>query len=71
MQYQGNTFEVIDAWSVLSVVAMLIALTNGSSCNVDGKYDTILCSDKTGLETSIMLGQTKIGRENRFDDDED
>jgi hypothetical protein len=73
-KYQGDAaLKVIDAQSVLSVVAMppLPLTTTEVSCNVDGKYDNLFyVGNKPGLETMHYAGADKdMGGEEQNDDD--
>ena len=75
-KYQGDAaLKVIDARSVLSVVAMppLPLTATEISCNVDGKYDNLFyVGDKPGLETMHYAGADEdMGGEQNVDDDED
>ena len=77
-RYQGDAaLKVIDAQSVLSVVAMPpLPLTAAKILhNMDGKYDNLhYVGDKPGLETMHYAGTDKdMGgeEEQNVDDDED
>ena len=76
-KYQGDTaLKVIDAWSVLSVVAMppFPLTATEVSCNVDGKYDNLFyVGNKPGLETMHYAGADEDmgGEEQNVDDDKD
>jgi hypothetical protein len=77
-KYQGDAaLKVIDAQSVLSVVAMPpLPLTAAEVlCNTDGKYDNLFyVGDKPGLETMHYAGADEdMGgeQEEDVDDDED
>jgi len=77
-KYQGDAaLKVIDAQSVLSVVAMppLPLTATEISRNMDGKYDNLhYVGDKPGLETMHYAGADEdMGgeEEQNVDDDED